>query len=69
MKEVLIPLIPGTRKTAVVVIGDGLDRGSKLPFEKVLGELESENITLTRYKYPTARAEPIAATSQKHRTS
>lgn len=27
--EVLLPLMPGTRKTAVVVIGDGLDRGSK----------------------------------------
>jgi len=29
LKEVLIPLMPGTRKTAVIVIGDGLDRGSK----------------------------------------
>lgn len=46
MKEVLLPLMPGTRKTALVVIGDGLDRGSKLPFDKILNELESENITV-----------------------
>lgn len=52
VKEVVLPLMPGTRKTAVVVIGDGLDRGSKLPFEKVLGELESENITLYSLQIP-----------------
>lgn len=46
MKEVLLPLMPGTRKAALVVIGDGLDRGSKLPFDKVLTELENENITV-----------------------
>jgi Ca-activated chloride channel family protein len=28
LKEIIMPLMPGTRKTAVVVIGDGLDRGS-----------------------------------------
>jgi Ca-activated chloride channel family protein len=52
IKEILLPLMPGTRKTAVVVIGDGLDRGSKLPFDKVLGELESENITLYSLQIP-----------------
>ncbi len=46
VKEVLLPLMPGTRKTAVVVIGDGLDRGSKTPFDKVLTELQNENITV-----------------------
>ena len=46
VKEVLLPLMPGTRKTAVVVIGDGLDRGSKLPFDKVLSELQDNNITV-----------------------
>lgn len=46
IKEVLLPLMPGTRKTAVVVIGDGLDRGSKMPFDKVLSELQNENITV-----------------------
>jgi Ca-activated chloride channel family protein len=52
IKEVLLPLMPGTRKTALVVIGDGLDRGSKLPFDKILGELESENITLYSLQIP-----------------
>jgi VWFA-related protein len=36
VSEVLLPLMPGTRKTAVVVIGDGFDRGSKTPFDKIL---------------------------------
>ena len=44
--EVLIPLMPGTRKTAVVLIGDGLDRGSKISFDKVLGQLQNQNITV-----------------------
>src|SRR5437899_1265614 len=30
VKQILLPLMPGTRKTALVVIGDGLDRGSKM---------------------------------------
>ena len=46
VNEVLLPLMPGTRKTAIVLIGDGLDRGSKKPFEKVLGELQNQNITV-----------------------
>ncbi len=46
VNEVLLPLMPGTRKTAIVLIGDGLDRGSKKPFDKVLGELQNNNITV-----------------------
>lgn len=46
IKEVLLPLMPGTRKTALVVIGDGLDRGSKTPFDKILSELENDNVTV-----------------------
>lgn len=46
IKEVLLPLMPGTRKTAVILIGDGLDRGSKTPFDKVLNELQNQNITV-----------------------
>ena len=45
-KEVLLPLMPGTRKTAVVVIGDGLDRGSKIRFDEVLSEMQTENVTV-----------------------
>lgn len=44
--EVLVPLMPGTRKTAIVIIGDGLDRGSKTPFDKMLNVLQQHNITV-----------------------
>ncbi|CAN5437115.1 hypothetical protein BH10ACI2_BH10ACI2_01690 [soil metagenome] len=46
VKEILLPLMPGTRKTAVIVISDGLDRGSKASFDKVLGELQTDNVTV-----------------------
>jgi Ca-activated chloride channel homolog len=46
MNEILLPLMPGTRKTAVVIIGDGLDRGSKTQFERILGDLQNQNITV-----------------------
>lgn len=52
MNEVLIPLMPGTRKTAVVLIGDGLDRGSTVTFDKVLGELQNNNITVYALQLP-----------------
>ncbi len=52
INEVLLPLMPGTRKTALVVIGDGLDRGSKLHFQNVLDELLSENITVYSLQIP-----------------
>lgn len=51
-REILVPLMPGTRKTAVVLIGDGLDRGSKTSFEKVLGELQNQNITVYSLQIP-----------------
>lgn len=50
--EVLIPLMPGTRKTAVVLIGDGLDRGSKASFDKVLAQLQNQNITVYALQIP-----------------
>ena len=52
VNEVLLPLMPGTRKTAIVLIGDGLDRGSKKPFDKVLGELQNNNITVYTLQIP-----------------
>ncbi len=51
-EEVLMPLMPGTRKTAVVVIGDGLDRGSKTTFDKILGKLQNQNITVYALQIP-----------------
>jgi len=52
VNEVLLPLMPGSRKTAIIVIGDGLDRGSKTPYDKLLAELESNNITVYALKLP-----------------
>ncbi len=50
--EILTPLMPGTRKTAVVLISDGLDRGSKIPFDKLLGGLQNQNITVYALQIP-----------------
>ncbi len=52
VKEILVPLMPGTRKTAVVVIGDGLDRGSTASFEKVLADLQNYNVTVYALQLP-----------------
>jgi Ca-activated chloride channel homolog len=52
MNEVLVPLMPGTRKASIVIIGDGLDRGSKTKFDEVLGELQSNNITVYALQVP-----------------
>jgi Ca-activated chloride channel family protein len=52
VSEVLLPLMPGTRKTAIVIIGDGVDRGSKTGFQKILGRLQSENITVYALQLP-----------------
>lgn len=50
--EVLVPLMPGTRKASIVIIGDGLDRGSKTKFDEVLGELQNYNITVYALQVP-----------------
>jgi Ca-activated chloride channel family protein len=52
VNEVLFPLMPGTRKTVVVLISDGLDRGSKTSYELVLNELQNNNITLYALQIP-----------------
>ncbi len=52
VNEVLLPLMPGTRKTAVVLIGDGLDRGSTTTFDKVLSDLQHYNITVYSLQLP-----------------
>jgi VWFA-related protein len=45
-REALIPLRASNQKLVIVVISDGLDRGSKLKFDAVLGELQSQDITV-----------------------
>lgn len=52
LREVLLPLMPGTRKTAVVLIGDGLDRGSKTSFDKILSDLQGQNVTVYALQIP-----------------
>lgn len=52
MKEVLLPLMPGTRKTAIVIISDGLDRGSKITFDTMLSELQNNNVTVYGLQLP-----------------
>ncbi len=52
VKEVLQPLMPGTRKTAVIVISDGLDRGSTAKYDKVLNELQEANIVVYSLQIP-----------------
>ena len=44
--QILVPLMPGTRKTAIVLIGDGLDRGSRTSFDLALNKLQNQNVTL-----------------------
>lgn len=51
-RQILLPLMPGTRKTAIVVIGDGLDRGSKTPWDQVVGRLQNENVTVYALQIP-----------------
>ena len=51
-KEVLLPLMPGTRKTAIVIISDGLDRGSKISFDLMLAELQNHNVTVYGLQLP-----------------
>lgn len=50
--QILIPLMPGTRKTAVIIIGDGLDRGSSTTFDKILSKLQNQNVTVYAVQMP-----------------
>ena len=52
LEQVVRPLMPGTRKTAVVIISDGLDRGSRSNFDKVLADLQLANVTVYALQIP-----------------
>lgn len=52
VNEILVPLMPGTRKAAVVLIGDGLDRGSTATFDNVLADLQNYNVTVYSLQLP-----------------
>ena len=46
VQEALVPLSGRNQKRVIVVISDGLDRGSKTKFDKILAELQSQDITV-----------------------
>lgn len=52
LTQVLTPLMPGTKKTAIVLISDGLDRGSKTTFDNVLSSLQRENVAVYALQLP-----------------
>jgi Ca-activated chloride channel family protein len=50
--EALRPLSAGNQKRAIVIISDGLDRGSKTHFGAVLSQLQSQDISLYAVQAP-----------------
>jgi VWFA-related protein len=50
--EALLPLKASNQKRIIVVISDGLDRGSKTKFDKILAELQSQDITVYAIQAP-----------------
>lgn len=50
--EALRPLSGSVRKRAIVLIGDGLDRGSKTKFKAALAELQSSDIAVYALQIP-----------------
>jgi Ca-activated chloride channel homolog len=52
LTQIIRPLLPGARKTAVVIISDGLDRGSKTNFDRILSELQTANVTIYALQIP-----------------
>lgn len=51
-QEALLPLRASNQKRIIVVISDGLDRGSKMKFDKILAELQSQDITVYAVQAP-----------------
>ena len=45
LEDVLRPQV-GFSKRVIVVVADGLDRGSKIKFDQILGKLQEENVTV-----------------------
>jgi Ca-activated chloride channel family protein len=51
-QEALLPLRASNQKRVIVVISDGLDRGSKTKFDKILSELQAQDITVYAVQAP-----------------
>ena len=52
LEQVLRPLIPAVRKTAVVIVSDGLDRGSAKNFERILSDYQAANVAIYAIQIP-----------------
>ena len=52
VQEALLPLKASNQKRVIVVISDGLDRGSKTKFDRILSELQSQDITVYALQAP-----------------
>jgi VWFA-related protein len=52
VSEALRPLAGSVRKRVIVLIGDGLDRGSKTKFKDTLAELQNSDITVYTMQLP-----------------
>ncbi len=52
VNEALLPLAASNQKRVIVVISDGLDRGSKSKFADTLGNLQSQDITVYALQAP-----------------
>jgi VWFA-related protein len=52
LQEALLQLKATNQKRIIVVISDGLDRGSKTKFDRILAELQSQDITVYAVQAP-----------------
>lgn len=52
MNDALGPLTGSTHKRVIVLVADGLDRGSKSSFERVLKDLQRQDITVYALQIP-----------------
>jgi Ca-activated chloride channel homolog len=52
LNDALVPLYGRSRKRAVVLVADGLDRGSKTHFDQILRTLQAQDITVYALQIP-----------------
>ena len=52
LNDALVPLYGRSRKRAVVLVADGLDRGSKTHFDDILRTLQAQDITVYAMQIP-----------------
>ncbi len=50
--QALTPVAASTQKRVIVVVSDGLDRGSRTKFSEILGDLQRQDIALYAFQIP-----------------